>query len=107
MIKKLKNTNAITLVALVVTIIVLIILAGVSINLVLGQNGVITKAREARSNFQKAAEEEGTQLNEIYAEMNNKIYGNKQKTAKFQDGLTNKIHSFSYQTVKKIERATT
>ena len=69
------NEKAITLVALVVTIIVLIILAGVSINLVLGNNGIITKARDARSNFQKAAEEEGTKLNELYAEMNEKISG--------------------------------
>ena len=73
------NENAITLVALVVTIIVLIILAGVSINLVLGNNGIITKAREARSNFQRAAEEEGTKLNELYAEMNEKIRRNQEK----------------------------
>ncbi len=69
------NEKAITLVALVVTIIVLIILAGVSINLVLGNNGIITKARNARSNFQRAEEEEGTGLNAIYAEMNEKISG--------------------------------
>ena len=35
-----KNNNGITIVALVVTIVVLLILAGVSINLVLGNNGV-------------------------------------------------------------------
>ena len=69
------NEKGITLIALVVTIIVLIILAGVSINLVLGNNGIITKAREARENFTKAAEEEGAKLNELYAEMNSKIEG--------------------------------
>lgn len=42
------NENAITLVALVVTIIVLIILAGISISLVLGDNGIITKAKDAK-----------------------------------------------------------
>ena len=42
--EKFKNSKGITLVALVVTIIVLIILAGISINLVLGENGIITKA---------------------------------------------------------------
>ena len=67
--------KAITLIALVVTIIVLIILAGVSINLVLGDNGIITKARDARSNFQRAAEEEQTNLDNLYAEMNEKIDG--------------------------------
>ena len=39
-----KNQKGITLVALVITIIVLLILAGVSISLVLGQNGVLTQA---------------------------------------------------------------
>ena len=44
----LENKKGITLVALVVTIVVLLILAGVSINLVLGENGLITKAQEAK-----------------------------------------------------------
>ena len=59
---KKKKNSGITLIALVVTIIVLIILAGVSINLVLGNNGIITRAREARNNYQKAAEEEEASL---------------------------------------------
>ena len=42
-----KNSKGITLVALVVTIVVLLILAGVSINLVLGENGLISNAKEA------------------------------------------------------------
>lgn len=53
--EKFKNSKGITLVALVVTIIVLIILAGISINLVLGENGIITKAKEA-SKAQEIAE---------------------------------------------------
>ena len=40
--------KGITLVALVVTIVVLLILAGVSINLVLGENGLITNSQEAK-----------------------------------------------------------
>ena len=51
----LKGQKGITLVALVVTIIVLIILAGISISLILGDNGIITKAKEAR-NAQSNAE---------------------------------------------------
>ena len=50
-----KKEKGITLVALVVTIIVLIILAGISINLLLGDNGLITKAKEAKRQ-QKIAE---------------------------------------------------
>ena len=63
-IKQLRNKNGITLIALVVTIIVLIILAGVSISLVLGDNGIITKAKEAKQNTEIAKVEEEVQLNE-------------------------------------------
>ena len=45
-----KKNSGITLVALVVTIVVLLILAGVSINLVVGQNGLINRAKEAAKN---------------------------------------------------------
>ena len=45
----LKNNKGITLVALVVTIVILLILAGVSLNLVLGDNGIVRKAQEARN----------------------------------------------------------
>jgi len=55
---QLKSKKGITLIALVVTIIVLIILAGVSISLVLGDNGIVTKAKEAKQNMQVAANEE-------------------------------------------------
>ena len=49
-----KKQNGITLVALVITIIVLLILAGVSISLALGQNGVLTRASGAVSANEKA-----------------------------------------------------
>ena len=62
---KKKKDSGITLIALVITIIVLIILAGVSINLVLGNNGIITRAREAKNNYQKAAAEEETALKDL------------------------------------------
>ena len=46
--EKIKNEKAITLIALVVTIVVLLILAGESLNLVLGNNGIITKTQDAK-----------------------------------------------------------
>ena len=46
--EQIKSKKAITLVALVVTIVVLILLAGVSINLVIGNNGIMQKAKEAK-----------------------------------------------------------
>lgn len=61
-----KNKNGITLIALVITIIVLLILAGVSISLVTGDNGIATKAREASSQTQIAKEQEEKDLQKIY-----------------------------------------
>ena len=69
--KKMKNQKGVTLVALVVTIIVLIILAGISINLVLGDNGIITIAKKAKENTELARIEEETELNELYKQLEN------------------------------------
>ena len=55
---KMKSNKGITLVALVVTIIVLIILAGISISLVLGNDGILGKAKSGRNNYAVAANEE-------------------------------------------------
>ena len=46
-IKSLKNKNGITLIALVISIIVMLILAGVSLNATIGDNGIITQAQNA------------------------------------------------------------
>ena len=50
-----KNSKGITLVALVVTIIVLLILAGVSLSLVAGGDGIITRASNAANKNKVAA----------------------------------------------------
>ena len=55
---KTKEMKGITLIALVITIVVLLILAGVSINLLLGDNGIITKAKEAKDSYSKSAVKE-------------------------------------------------
>ena len=44
-----KRQNGITLIALVITIIVLLILAGVSIAMLTGENGILNQAQEAKS----------------------------------------------------------
>ena len=49
-----KNQKGITLIALVITIIVLLILAGVSIAMLTGQNGILTQASSAKSDTNKA-----------------------------------------------------
>ena len=56
--QKIRKEKGITLVALVVTIIVLIILAGVTLNIVLDQNGIINKAQQATEDYNTAQKEE-------------------------------------------------
>ena len=60
--KFLKTNKGITLIALVVTIIVLLILTAVTINLVLGQNGIIGKAQSAQSKTAEAEARDQAQL---------------------------------------------
>ena len=66
-----KSKKAITLVALVVTIVVLLILAGVSINLVLGDNGIVKKAQEAKTKTAEDQENMLTGMNQLADEIDN------------------------------------
>ena len=50
----LKNNKGITLIALVITIIVLLILAGVSIAMLTGENGILTRANDASDDSKRA-----------------------------------------------------
>lgn len=61
-----KKNKGITLIALVVTIIVLLILAGITISLLLGENGIITRAREATEAYEEAAKKEREYLNNVF-----------------------------------------
>ena len=56
------KNKGITLIALVITIIVLLILAGVSIAMLTGENGVLTKAESAKTETEKASAKEKAQL---------------------------------------------
>lgn len=68
--KKAKESKGITLIALIVTIVVLIILAGVSMNLVLGKNGIIQRAKEAKKTTEDSAWLENIQIIVLQAKMN-------------------------------------
>ena len=70
---KTKEMKGITLVALVVTIVVLLILAGVSINSVLGENGIIIKAKEAAEKTTAAQEREMIERNLLEQELENSL----------------------------------
>ena len=60
--KSLKSKKGITLIALVITIIVLLILAGVSINAVIGENGIATKAKLSKQEMVIAEDKEKINL---------------------------------------------
>ena len=65
-----REQAAITLLALVVTIVVLILLAGVSINLVIGNNGIMQKALKAKKDMEQAAKEEQEGLSALEERLN-------------------------------------
>ena len=60
--KTFKSTKGITLIALVVTIIVLLILAGISIAMLTGNNGILTQASRAKKETERAGDKERIQI---------------------------------------------
>ena len=72
-----KSTKGITLIALVVTIIVLLILAGVSIAMLTGNNGILTQGKRAKEEQAHAAVKEGIML--LYNEYRTKQEVNSSK----------------------------
>ena len=62
--KRIKEEKGITVVALVISIIVMIILSGISLNATIGENGIINRARESKLK-QEEAEVEGEILSGI------------------------------------------
>ena len=82
---KTKEMKGITLVALVITIVVLLILAGVSINTVLGDDGIIQKAKEAAEATKRASAEE--EMNRLVLE-----YQLAKSDENFEDFLQEKIN---------------
>ncbi len=72
---KMKNQKGITLLALVITIIVLLILAGITISAITGENGIIGNAGQAKEETEIANEKEIVEKATVQAMGNNK-YGN-------------------------------
>ena len=69
-----KTQKGITLVALVITIIVLLILAGVTISLTLGDNGIFKTAEQAARNYKEAEQDELEGLNNFEQTANAIVY---------------------------------
>ena len=67
---KIKNNKGITLIALVITIIVLVILAGITISMLTGENGILLQAAKAKEETEKTQEEEQLRLAQMEAATN-------------------------------------
>ena len=70
----LKNKKGITLIALVVTIVVLLILAGVTVSLILDENGIIAKSKDARARWNNAQMNEEKNMGEIDKTVDEIVY---------------------------------
>ena len=95
--EKFKNTKqrGITLIALVITIIVLLILAGVSIAMLTGDNGILTQATNAKERTDKATEEEKIQMAVLGSSIVDNGYAEVLDTDDFTKELQNQFGSQS------------
>ena len=84
------SEKGITLIALVITIIVLLILAGVSIAMLTGDNGILTQAQRTKNATEIAAENETEMLDEYNNVLNNYINNDVTVTAKEISNSENK-----------------
>ncbi len=77
--KKLKNKQekGITLIALVVTIIIMLILAGVSIKLAIDNNGVIENAKEAKDQYEQAQANDESGMGDLASKLKEQLDANK------------------------------
>ena len=65
-----EKNKGITLVALVITVIILLILAGVALSLITGQEGLFSKARQAGTSYNEASQNELNEMNNLLAMIN-------------------------------------
>ena len=73
--KNYSNQTGITLIALVVTIVVLLILAGVSLNAIFSENGIIKRAKDAQNKMDQATQNDLDSINELNNWIDGKING--------------------------------
>ncbi len=75
--KTMQEERGITLIALIVTIITMLILAGISIKLAIDNNGVIENAKEAKNQYEQAQTEDDSKLSDLSSIMKNKLDANR------------------------------
>ncbi|MDO5557918.1 MAG: BspA family leucine-rich repeat surface protein [Clostridia bacterium] len=67
------NAKGITLIALIITIVIMLILAGITLNLTLGENGIFQKAKLAKGQYETASAEEKLEMDLATCEMGGSI----------------------------------
>ena len=92
----LKGNKAITLVALIITIIVLLILAGVTLNMVLGENGLINKAQSSVDKYQQSSVNEQKLLNSIEEYFDSNVQRDKKLTLSATSGTCTYPNTLSF-----------
>ena len=73
--RSIKEKRGITLIALAVTIVVILILAGVTIDAVFSEDGIINKAKEAANAMKNAVVNDQAELNDLLEELNEIMNG--------------------------------
>lgn len=68
------NKNGITLIALVVTIVILLILAGVTISTLFGDDGIIKKAQEAKNTWDNAIQSDLDAIENLQDQLYDEMY---------------------------------
>ena len=104
--KRSLQEKGITLIALVVTIIILLILAGVTLNMALSQNGLFSKTQEVADNYKQAQDDEELEIEKIeYAAEGKDIkevekISSKEEFTKFREEVNNGDKNFENTLVK-------
>lgn len=80
-----KQVNGITLIALMITIIVLLILAGVTLSLTLGERGIFNLAKKSQENYANAQDREIADLEKLYSEVKIATGDNSQITISMEE----------------------
>ena len=111
--KKKLQEQGITLIALVITIILLLILAGVTLNAAIGENGLFERAKLAREKYEEAETDESRKLENLESEIDKQlresittVTNTEHETDTFEDSLGNPVvipGGFKYKEGTKVE----
>ena len=74
-IRSIRDNKGITLIALVITVVILIILASITIDAAFGENGLINSAQQAKNQTEQIIDNEKDSLNQLMGEYKNMMGG--------------------------------